>query len=90
MADDKLSEAELAEYIRDVCETAIKHLAALRTVDRDALADDVRAELEQHIGHRMMVFAMTEPEAVADHLAAAEALWRQLTLEESRALLLKQ
>ena len=69
---------------------AIEHLAEPRALDCNALPDDTRAEFDRNVEHWLMVFAMTEPEAVADHLAAAEELGRELTLEEAKALLLRQ
>jgi hypothetical protein len=90
MATDRLSEEEFADYLFEVRRTAMQNLTELRTINRDALPPDARTAFDAQVEGWLQIVAMTEPEAVADHLLAAEMLGRELTLDESRALLLRQ
>jgi hypothetical protein len=83
MKNGGLSEKEFADYLFEVCATAVRKLAELRTLDRDAMPVDARPAYDRELEGWLQIFAMTEPDVVAGPLLDAEDLARQLTLEEA-------
>lgn len=85
-----MTAAELLAFATKTRAEAMAALAQLNTVDLDTLTPLLRSEYETVRQGWLKLLAMTADDVVDLHVAACEAVGRELTPDEVQALLVKQ
>ena len=85
-----MTAAELLAFAAKTRAEATAALGQLDTVDVDALTPVLRSEYETVREGWLKLLAMTADDVIDLHVAACEAVGRELTPEEVQALLVKQ
>jgi hypothetical protein len=85
-----MTAAELLAFAAKTRAEATAALAQLDTVEVDSLTHDLRAEYDTVRNGWLKLLAMTADEVVDLHVAACEAVGRELTPDEVQGLLVKQ